>query len=104
MSTDKSVREVVEEWNARAKAAGRYLDRDPWSVPPREGSLLDVPDTAESRTRIALLQQQIATLQQEQQPEQGALTEVPGGVPQEVQGLSPAAPTTAEHPSAAGQP
>jgi hypothetical protein len=43
-----SVREIAEEWKARANAAGLYLGRDPWSAPPAEGSLLDVPETADS--------------------------------------------------------
>jgi hypothetical protein len=95
MNTEQSVREIVEEWNAKAKAAGRYLDRDPWSVPPAEGSLLDVPQTDESRARIAWLQQQIAALQQRQPQERATLTEVTDGAAQEL-------PATEEQPSAAG--
>jgi hypothetical protein len=103
MNPEKSVREVVEEWNAKAKAAGRYLDRDPWSVPPAEGSLLDVPETAESCARIAWLQQQIADLQQQQQREKAALTEARSAVAQEAQVLLPAEPANEAGPSAAGQ-
>ncbi len=67
MSTEKSVREIVEAWNTKAKAEGRYLDRDPWSIPPAAGSLLDVPETPESRERIEWLKQQIAELQRQRQ-------------------------------------
>jgi hypothetical protein len=100
MNTEKSVREIVEEWNAKAKAAGKYLDRDPWAIPPAESSLLDVPETAESRARIAWLQQQIADLQQQHQPERTTPTKVTDGATQEVQALLPVEPATEEPPLA----
>jgi hypothetical protein len=67
MKPEKTVRQTVDEWNAKAKAAGLYLDRDPWSIPPAEDSLLDVAETAEARARIARLRQQIADLQRQPQ-------------------------------------
>jgi hypothetical protein len=101
MSTEKSVREIVDEWNAKAKAAGRYLDRDPGSIPPAQGSLLDVPETPETLARIAWLKQQIADLQRQQQVrEQAASTG--DGVNQEVQAPLPTAPAAEEQPSRAG--
>jgi len=57
MSAGRSVREIAEEWNARAKAEGRYLDQDPWSIPPAEGSLLD-PPTPEGAERTATLRKE----------------------------------------------
>jgi hypothetical protein len=103
MNTEKSVREFIEEWNAKAKAAGRYLDHDPGSVPPAEGSLLDVPETAEARARIAWLQQQIAELQQQQQRERTGPAEDSSRVGQEAQYPQPAKPGSEERPSAAGR-
>jgi hypothetical protein len=99
MSTEKSVRQIIEEWNARAKAAGQYLDRDPWSVPPAEGSLLDVPETAESQARIASLRQQLAALRH-QQREQAAATEMTADGTRAAQAPSPENPPIDEQPYA----
>jgi hypothetical protein len=67
MNPEKTVRQIIDEWNAKAKAAGQYLDRDPWSIPPAQGSLFDVPEAAAAQARVALLQQQIADLQRQPQ-------------------------------------
>ena len=63
MSAEKTVRQIADEWNARAKAEGVLLDHELPSAPPAVGSLLDVPDTPESRARAAWLAEQIAELQ-----------------------------------------
>src|SRR5580692_8608246 len=45
----------MRDMNAWAMAEGIALDRDPWSIPPAEGSILDVPLTPEAEARIARL-------------------------------------------------
>jgi len=66
MNTEKSVREIVEEWNAKAKAKGVLLEQDPWSVPVLyHGSILDVPVTPEAEERIRRLDALIARLERE---------------------------------------
>jgi len=57
MSTEKSVREIVEEWNAKAKAKGMLLEHEPWSIPPVAGSILD-PPTPEGIERTAKLRKE----------------------------------------------
>ena len=97
MSTEKSVREIVEEWNTKAKAEGRYLDQDAWSIPPAAGSILDIPETPESRERIEWLTQQIAELHRQRQAQEDAARkeQVP---------LVPREPATEEQPSATNRP
>jgi len=64
MNTEKSVRQIVAEWNARAKAEGRLLEQDPWSLPPLyNGSVLDVPFTPEAEERIRHLDVLLARLE-----------------------------------------
>jgi hypothetical protein len=66
MNTDKPIRQIVAEWNARAKAEGRLLEQDPWALPPLyEGSVLDVPLTPEAEERIRHLDALLAGLEQE---------------------------------------
>jgi hypothetical protein len=66
MSTEKSVREIIEEWNAKAKAQGVLLEQDPWSLPVLyPGSIVDVPVTAEAEERIRRLDALIARLERE---------------------------------------
>ena len=50
MNTEKSVREIVAEWNAKAKAQGVLLEQDPWALASSStsGSILDVPVTPEA--------------------------------------------------------
>ena len=99
MNTEKSVQEIVDEWNTKAKAEGRYLDQDPWSIRPATGSLLDVPETPESRERIEWLKQQIAELQRLRQEREGAaIKETTGGAAQEVQSRAPEEPALEEQP------
>jgi hypothetical protein len=96
-----TVQEIVEEWNTRAKAEGRYLDKDPWSIPPAAGSLLDIPETPESRERIAWLNQQIAELQRQQQDrEEAAIKKMTGAVAPQVQSPVPKEPALEEQPPA----
>jgi hypothetical protein len=101
MSTEKSVREIVEEWNTKAKAEGRYLDQDPWSIPPAPGSLLDIPDTSESRERIEWLKQQIAELRRQRQHQEEVASKArAGGVAAKVQALVPRESALEEQPPA----
>ena len=66
MSTEKSVREIAQEWNAKAKAKGVLLEQDPWSLPVLyQGSILDVPVTPEAEERIRRLDALIARLERE---------------------------------------
>jgi len=55
MNTPRSIDDIVQEMNDLAKAEGRYLGKAFWEIPPQAGSLLDVPETAESRERSARL-------------------------------------------------
>ena len=65
MTNERSLDELVDEFNAQAKAEGRYDGRAFWEVPPTPGSILDVPETPESQARIASLRKRIAELNQE---------------------------------------
>ncbi len=99
MNAEKSVRQIAEEWNAKAKSEGMYLDQDPWSIPPRPGSLLDVPETRESKERVARLRARIAELNREKT----AMVEpVPEGAKGKVQGIAVPGvlPTAADAPPA----
>jgi hypothetical protein len=64
MTTERSTDELMADFNDKAKAQGSYDGRAFWEVPPRSGSLLDVPETPESRERIEWLKRQIAELRQ----------------------------------------
>jgi hypothetical protein len=55
MNTPRTIDDVMRDMNAWAMAEGIALDRDPWSLPPAEGSILDVPPTPEAEARIARL-------------------------------------------------
>lgn len=68
MKPEKSVRQIVNDWNARAKAEGKLLEQAPSTLPALyEGSILDIRDTPESLQRIERLKQQIAELKQKKQ-------------------------------------
>jgi hypothetical protein len=56
MNTIRSIDEVMRDMNAWAVAVGIALDGDPWSLPPTEGSILDISPTPEAEARIARLQ------------------------------------------------
>jgi hypothetical protein len=59
MNTEKSVRQTCQEWNAKAKADGRLLEQDPWTLPDLyQGSIFDVPMTPEAEERIARLRKE----------------------------------------------
>ncbi len=84
---------MAEEFNNRAKAEGRYLDKEWWEIPLTPGSLLDVSETPESRARIEWLKQQIAELKRQQQErEAAAIKEVTGESAGSVQSLLPEEP------------
>ena len=55
MNTPRTVDEVMRDMNAWAMAEGIALDGDPWSIPPAEGSMLDISPTPEAEARIARL-------------------------------------------------
>jgi hypothetical protein len=55
MNTPRTIDEVMRDMNAWAMAEGIALDGDPWSIPPAEGSILDVSPTAETEARIGRL-------------------------------------------------
>jgi len=102
MNTEKSVRQFAAEWNAELEAKGMLLKQDPSSLPTLyEGSILDIPETPESRERIERLKQQIAELEREKQEQQrAATTDVTVEVAREVQSLLPEKPAFEEQPSA----
>ena len=64
MNKQENLQRLVDEFNDRAKAEGRYLDKDFWEIPRASGSILDVPETHESRARVASLRKRIAELRQ----------------------------------------
>jgi hypothetical protein len=55
MTTPRSIDEIIQEMNDLAKAQGKYLDKTFWEIPRQPGSLLDAPETPESKDRIARL-------------------------------------------------
>jgi hypothetical protein len=55
MKTLRSIDDIMRDMNDLAKAQGRYLGKAFWEIPPQPGSILDVPETAESRERVARL-------------------------------------------------
>ena len=76
MNNERSIDELVDEFNAQARAEGRYDGRAFWEVPPRPGSVLDVPETPESQARIASLRKRIAELNEEATKGSGPVQEV----------------------------
>ena len=65
MTNERSIDDLMNEFNDKARAEGRYSDRAFWEVPRTPGSILDVPETPESRERIAWLRECIAKLEAE---------------------------------------
>ena len=55
MSTPRTIDEVMRDMNAWALAEGIAFHGDPWSIPPVEGSILDISPTPEAEARIARL-------------------------------------------------
>jgi hypothetical protein len=55
MSTPKSIDEIMNEMNDRAKAEGRYLDKAFWEIPSGAESIQDAPSTSEAEQRLAAL-------------------------------------------------
>jgi hypothetical protein len=55
MNTPRTIDEVMRDMNAWAMAEGIALDGDPWSIPPADGSILDISLTPEAEARIARL-------------------------------------------------
>ena len=76
MINERSIDELVDEFNAQAKAEGSYNGRAFWEVPPRPGSILDVPETPESQARIASLRERIAELNREARKESESVQEI----------------------------
>ena len=76
MTNERSIDELVDEFNAQARAEGRYDGRAFWEVPPRPGSVLDVPETPESQARIASLRKRIAELNEEATKGSGPVQEI----------------------------
>jgi hypothetical protein len=60
MNNERSIDELLEQFNAHAKSEGRYDGRAFWEVPPTPGSILDIPETPDSQARIASLRTRIA--------------------------------------------
>ena len=73
---ERSIDELVDEFNAQARAEGSYDGRAFWEVPPRPGSILDVPETPESQARIASLRKRIAELNEEATKGSGPVQEI----------------------------
>ena len=76
MNNERSIDELVDAFNAKAKAEGRYDGRAFWEVPCQSGSLLDVPETAQSRERVASLLKRIAELKQAAETSFGLVREI----------------------------
>jgi hypothetical protein len=55
MNMEKSIDDIMNEMNDRAKAEGRYLGMAFWEIPRAQGSILDVPSTPEAEQRVAAL-------------------------------------------------
>ena len=55
MNTPRTIDDVMRDMNAWAMAEGIALDKDPWSITPVEGSILDNTPTPEAEARIARL-------------------------------------------------
>jgi hypothetical protein len=55
MNKPRTIDEVMRDMNAWAMAEGIALDGDPWSIPPAEGSILDISPPPEGAARIARL-------------------------------------------------
>jgi len=53
MTEHEHLQDLADEFNARARAEGRYLDKDFWEIPSRPGSILDIPETDKSREDLA---------------------------------------------------
>jgi hypothetical protein len=69
MKTPRSIDDIMKEMNDLAKAQGRYLGKAFWEIPPQSGSILDTPETPESRERIAKLRaRRLAREQQADRP------------------------------------
>ncbi len=77
MTDERSLDELLDEFNAQAKAEGNYDGRAFWEVPPRPGSILDVPETPESHARIASLRERIAELNREARKGSESVQEIP---------------------------
>jgi hypothetical protein len=76
MTNERSIDELLDEFNAQAKAEGRYDGRAFWEVPARPGSVLDVPETPESQARVASLRKRITELNEEATKGSGPVQEV----------------------------
>jgi hypothetical protein len=79
MSTEKSIDDIMNEMNDRAKAEGRYLGKAFWEIPRQEGSILDVPLTPEAEQRIAALRARIEKRKKTPELETLAPTKPPVG-------------------------
>jgi hypothetical protein len=96
MTTERSIDELVNEFNAKAKAEGSYDDRAFWEVPATPESILNVPETPESLARIASLRKRIAELNQEARKRSESVQEIH----QEASHPIGAQPSRAEQPPA----
>ncbi len=93
MKTPCSIDDIIREMNDLAKAQGKYLGKAFWEIPPQPGSLLDVPETPQSRERVARLRaRRLAREQQTSRPIDGQSTPS--------RPATPAAPGQAEEPIA----
>jgi hypothetical protein len=72
MNTQRPIDDIIQEMNELAKSQGRYLGKPFWEIPPQPGSLLDAPETPESKERIARLRaRRLAREQRTNQPTDG---------------------------------
>lgn len=53
MSSERSLDELIDAFNAQAEAEGRYDSRTFWEVPARPGSIGDIPETEKSKEDLA---------------------------------------------------
>lgn len=65
MNANKSINEMVEEWNAQAKAEGRYDGRAFWEIERKPGSVFDVPKTEKSERDLVWIRARRLELEQE---------------------------------------
>jgi hypothetical protein len=86
MTEHEHLQDLADEFNARARAEGRYLDNDFWEIPPRPGSILDIPETEKSKEDLAWFRErrrrrEAASEETRQEVQKETTAKVQGNVP-----------------------
>lgn len=66
MYNERTIDELIDAFNAQAKAEGRYDSRVFWEVPARPGSIRDIPETEKSKKFLAWLRERRLAKKKEQ--------------------------------------